>query len=211
MAEWYSHANESARQAKLDPHYVFVQTDGDDSLDDLVFRDNVTIVSVDEPLFQERNWGADRYTHMVNLRNTLLSKVRDISPDLFLSLDSDVLVNPMFLKSSLERDSWDAVGGKVYLSKARKEFLSYAKLSREGALIRPDSDGFFKTDVLMAVKLMRRSAYNTDYKFDKRGEDIGWSLNCKDKGLSLYWNGMFPSKHVFLPEKIGDYDDRVGY
>lgn len=211
MKDWYSYAEQAADRAGVDPHYVFVQTEGDDSLNDLVFTDNVTIVSVDEPLFQERNWGNERYVHMVNLRNTLLEKVREISPDLFLSLDSDILLNPDFLKDSLSRDGWDAVGGKVYLSKSRKEYPSYAKLSKDGNLIRPDADGFFKTDVLMAVKLMKPQAYFTDYKFDKRGEDIGWSINCRDNGLSLFWNGTVPSKHVFLPEKIGDFDERVGY
>lgn len=212
MAEWYAHAEVAAANAHVDPHYVFVQTLGDDSLDDIMFTDNVTIISVDEPLFQDRTWNEERYLHMVNLRNTLLSKVRDISPDLFLSLDSDVLLNPNFLRSSLSFDGWDAVGGKVYLAKNRKEYPSYARLSKtSGTLVRPDAEGFFKTDVLMAVKLMKPDAYNTDYKYDRRGEDIGWSLNCKDKGLSLFWNGTVSSKHVFLPERIGDFDERVGY
>ena len=211
MPYWYDAILKSFSQLDVGLHFVFVQSEDDDSLDDLIFEDNLSIVTVDEDRFVERNWNLNRYQHMVNLRNMLLDKVRSIGPDLFLSIDSDIILNPNFYSSTIKHSEWDAVGGKVYLAKSRKEFPSYAKIASNGNLIRPDAEGFFKVDVLMALKLMKPSAYNVDYCLDKRGEDIGWSLSCRNQGLKLFWNGSVSSKHVILPEQIGVFDERVGY
>lgn len=212
MVQWQQSIFDTFKYQDVDLHFVFVQSENDDSLDDLLFEDNLSIVSVEENPFVQRIWNLDRYQHMVYLRNLLLEKVRQIKPDLFLSIDSDILLNKDFYQSVLDGPkNWDAVGGKVYLSKSRKEFPSYANISSSGNLVRPDTEGFFKVDVLMALKLMKPFAYNIDYCLDKRGEDIGWSLSCKKNGLNLYWNGNVTSKHVFLPDKIGVFDARVGY
>ena len=41
---------------------------------------------------EKRRWGPPRYEHLVSLRNHLLAEVRDIQPDLFLSLDLECVL-----------------------------------------------------------------------------------------------------------------------
>lgn len=89
---------------------------------------------------------------------------------------------------------------------------SYAKFKRDGTgLLRQNASAVFKVDVIMAIKLMKPQAYNVDYAADTRGEDIGWSINCRNEGLKLGWDGRVTNKHVMLPELLEPVDKRVGF
>jgi hypothetical protein len=162
-----------------------------------------------------RFWSNDRYKRMVDLRNRLLKNVRDINPDYFISLDSDILAAPGSIGSSisfLEDQNLNAVASKVYLDKKRRMYPNYSFLPKTGVLRRPDVNySLVDVDVIMAFKIMDKKAYNIDYKLDKRGEDIGWSLACREKGLRLGFNAEITSKHVMNKEMLDCYDERCGY
>lgn len=155
------------------------------------------MVYVDEPPRDDvREWSLLRYEHMTWLRNQLLAKVRDVGPDLFWSVDSDVLVHPQSLRGALEQlELFDAVGSKCYLSKG-KAAPNYGVWGSEGRMFRRDQSYVLRADVLMAVKLMTPPAYNVDYEVHHRGEDIGWSKACRRAGLRFGWDGRFSSIHV---------------
>jgi len=171
-----------------------------------------TIVEPYTGSIREHNWDHARVEYMVYLRNELLKLVRSMEPDYFLSLDSDILVHPKTLVNLLiAADRFDAVGGKAYLHKLSK-IPSYAIMNkRTNNMLRQDHSQLLAVDVIMAIKLMGRKAYNVDYVFDRRGEDIGWSRSAKEKGLTLGYDGRLASKHIMERSMLDSVDKRVGY
>lgn len=160
----------------------------------------------DERPLDLRQWDEKRYRRMVELRNQLLGVVRREAPDLFLSIDSDILLHPDALADMLEQIEEGqrlpalgriAVGGKAYLSQYGVQCPSWANLGREGSINRSDTSGTFRVDVIMAVKLMAPAAYEVDYRLDLQGEDIGWSKAAREARVVLMWTGRSASKHVF--------------
>lgn len=163
----------------------------------------------------KRQWNEQRFHRMVYLRNLLLERVRDMEPDLFLSLDTDILLHRDAIKcmvDTMETFDADAVGGKTYMTMGGRGAPSCARFKRaRQGLMRPDSDGVLKMDVIMAIKLMRESAYSVDYRYHSHGEDIGWSAECRKLGLNIYWDGRVASKHVMEPSRLYEIDRRVGF
>lgn len=217
IAEWYRYAVCAAEVADLDPIFILV---GDQVRDptfpalQAVMRHELVIVDEPEEDRSEdvRDWNHERFRRMVTLRNRLLERVRQLQPDYFLSLDSDILIHPDALSAMKSHtDRWSAVGGKTHMTHRGTNHPSYATLTRMMGLHRPDSDGVFAVDVIMAIKLMTRQAYSVDYEWARQGEDIGWSKACKAGGLKLGWVGTVTSKHVMRPEDLYVVDPRCGY
>lgn len=160
---------------------------------------------------KDHNWNIFKYEYMVDIRNSLLHLVQKIEPDYFLSLDSDILLHPQAVNGMIQIiSSYDAVGSKTYLHRSNK-LPNYAMLNRDGNMLRPEVTGVIPVDVLMAIKLMGKEAYSTPYAVDRRGEDIGWSLNCSRRGLKFVFDGRYPSKHIMEPSQMLSVDRRVGY
>ena len=208
MSAWLARV-EAAVPDEWDLEYLFVGTRNDptrgvikttaDLFDRTVHYVDTAENVKDEPL--DHKWHTAAYEKMVQLRNMLLEEVRNLRPDLFLSLDSDILCHPnqiTNLVDTITRDErgFDAVGGKVFLSpgKAAPSWAYYNEL--KGGLRRSDIDYVTPVDVIMAIKLMAPPAYSVDYKFHRLGEDIGWSLACAEAGLKLAHDGRLASKHI---------------
>lgn len=232
LPEWIEHVRTAFAVAGLEPYWIFALGVGPEGRDDgtglivskLVEEENGLCSAFSEPdaPVTRTNWTRERYEAMVVYRNRLLSLVRTANPDYFLSLDSDILLHPSGLINLLDtaqrthnvrgtQKRFDAVGGKAILSEGSKHMVTYGNLHPQGGIRRQDSDGVFRTQILMAVKLMTPAAYNVDYEFHRHGEDVGWSLACARAGLTLGWDGRVISKHVMRPEHLEKVDPRVGW
>lgn len=160
----------------------------------------------------ERAWTMARYEMMAQLRNELLQSVRYLQPDLFWSLDTDILVAENTLSSAMQSlDRFDAVGTKLYMTPQGRYAPSYGMLPGTGGLRRSDAEGTFPVDVIMASKLMSPKAYAVDYEPHSQGEDIGWSRSARKSGCRLGWDGSTCSKHVMSPEALHICDPRCGF
>jgi len=223
---WFAHVVAACDAAGFDPSnaddvmLVFVG-DRDRDIDTYATILDMVDSGVEVRFWQEqdirgidrREWDPMRYDRMVVLRNRLLGEVRSLAPDLFLSLDSDILLAPDALKSAMEGlDRFDAVGMRTFMTPEGTSVPNWANLNREGGLQRQDHFGmFFGVEILMAAKLMKPAAYAVDYDFHLEGEDIGWSIAARMLGLKLGWDGRTGSKHVLSPEMLDVVDDRVGF
>lgn len=219
LPSWFTHIEKACEVADEKPYYVFV---GDPAQDESTFRaiedgcrfygrdrDILGLEEIYEPY--KRVWNLDRFSHMVRLRNTLLHRVRELEPDHFWSVDSDILVAEETLASALDaRIRFDAVGSRCYMTPKGTFCPSYAMLNG-GGLVRPDSKGCHRVDVIMAVKLMNPEAYNVDYENHRQGEDIGWSIAARKKGVKLGWDGRTVSKHLMTKEALEQVDKRAGF
>jgi len=90
-------------------------------------RPNIEIFEIDTrneiPHFEHkensRTWSISKYSNMVFLRNKLLEKVREINPEYFFSLDSDVLItnsNTINCLVSHIQDGADAVSPLMFMT-----------------------------------------------------------------------------------------------
>lgn len=214
---WFDHIEAACENAEVEPQYVFAgDPERDRSFEVIAKRaPDAAVAFVPNTRGDDtRHWDQVRYAQMVTARNALLGAVRDLDPSFFLSIDSDILLHPDaldLLLSDMEKDDWDAIGSRCFMTVTGHSFPSWGRLSPQGALQRFDSDGYFQVQIIMAIKLMRPSAYNIDYEPHIQGEDIGWSLACERARLKLAWDGRLASKHILEPHLLKHLDPRVGY
>lgn len=216
LDEWREHVIWAAYRAGLaSPTFVFVQGEDEDPIS---WPDTI-VAQMPEPTREDvRSWGSDRFMHMVDLRNKMLGMVRELRPDYFWSLDSDILVHGESLWGMLDtlhrhRRSW-AVGSKLYMTTVGVNYPSYGIWTSKDHRVgfkREDRGGVSKVDVLMASVLMSPKAYGIDYRFHPWGEDAGWSSKVSLSGGELWWDGRYPSKHVMNPDLLKVIDRRVGF
>lgn len=215
IKQYLDHAAESATVAGFEPSFLFVPGHNDSEMLSIIHDSGYECEIWDIQNLREsdrRDWCDRRYHQMVELRNALLARVREIRPKFFLSLDSDILLDPKAITSMMELTAnYDAVGGKTYMTSGGTKCPSYGMITRNGRMRRSESDQVLKVDVVMAIKLMNRAAYHVDYQFHDQGEDIGWSLNCKRKGLLLGWDGRVPNKHLMNQGQLNRVDNRIGW
>jgi len=217
---WFDHVEASAAEAGIDPQFIFV---GDPERDPATFEvigrraPAAMVIAVDDVKPQDnRQWNDRRYRRMVELRNHLLDGVRSIGPDLFLSLDSDILIPPGCIGDLVQhvvpQGGFDAVGGFTHLAEYGEGAPSIGKISKRGKLQRKGlAQGVHTVDVIMAIKLMTPTAYNMDYVHDRDGEDIGWSKNCRKHGVILGYSTNHPAKHLFTRDRLEMEDKRIGW
>ena len=215
LNEWFDYTNKSCANADIEPQYIFV-TDPTD-------EETICIVQNNEPeavleLFEEGSyvgdhvWNPDRYSHMSGLRNMLLRKVRELEPDFFLSLDSDILIHQELVGNLIESSQqYDAVGGRTYMSPSGSWCPSVAQILPGGGLRRDDTDDVRTVMAIMAIKLMKPKAYSVDYEYDLMGEDIGWSKAAKLRGCKLGYDGRVVNKHCMSQNDLSKIDKRCGY
>ena len=216
LSDWFSHTDESCCRAGFSPGYTFVVGADDRDTIDLInscFKSRPTLIlTTAEPEREDkRAWSRERYTHMAVLRNKLFDLVKAWNPDLFLSLDSDILLHPdcvTNLDESMLHRGFDVVGGKTYMTPTGRSAPSYGKLNSLDNILRPDSDGVFRVDVVMAIKLMKRCALNYEYGMHRKGEDLFICEQWRKAGLKLGWDGRLTNKHMLNPSMMGVNDQR---
>lgn len=216
---WLEYVQAAFIEIGVRPQYVFEYGDSDDeTLEMLQLFRYAPLDDVHEKYLQmeeQHDWIDERYIEMAEIRNNLLRKVRAIAPDYFLSLDSDILIAPGVLPNLLEtiqtRDC-EAVGGKLYMQSVGQFCPSYGIFQNQaGSFGRPDGEGVWPCDVIMAMKLMSPAAYNVDYVGHFQGEDVGWSHACRLARVKFYWDGRITSKHIMRPAMLDIIDERCGY
>lgn len=178
-------------------------------------RPNIPIFEIDIrneiPHFEHkenaRMWSISKYSNMVLLRNKLLEKVRQINPDYFFSLDSDVLVsNPNTINYLIAhiQDGADAVSPLMFMTPSDTMYpsvMSWIKEPGEQAY-RKESyplGQYFQSDIIMAAKMMSKKVYQkVDYKIHSQGEDLGWCANAAILNMKL-----FSASYIYAPHIMG--------
>lgn len=223
IPQWLQFAFTACEEARISPEF-FLQLDPRDGESADVFLTTAAALGAEahvhwqeeeDPGERNHNWNAISYQYMTDLRNNLLRHVREIQPEYFLSVDTDILLHPRAVERLFDSiQSYDAVGGKTFMSPYGLRHPSYGHhfIGPNGyVLIREEAPTHvMPVDVIMAIKMMTPEAYNIDYEWHIYGEDIGWCYACKRAGLAIGWDGRCCSKHVMRPELLV-YDERCGF
>jgi len=152
-----------------------------------------------------RMWSMSKYSNMVFLRNKLLQKVREINPEYFFSLDSDVLLtnsNTINYLVSHIQDGADAVSPLMFMTPNDTMYPSIMNWLNEpgGQAYRKEKyplGQYFQSDIIMAAKMMSRKTYQTvDYELHSQGEDLGWCANAAKAGLKLFSASYIYAPHI---------------
>jgi hypothetical protein len=172
----------------------------------------------DIPHFQHipngRQWTLSKYENMVSLRNSLLKKVRELEPDYYFSLDSDILIqNPNTLELLIAhiKSGADAVSPLMFMTPTGDLYPSVMNWRQDQPNkamrnSRYPLGTYFKSDVIMAAKMMSKKVYQgIDYKVHEQGEDLGWCLNARDNGYKLYSASYIYAPHIMSIEMYEDF------
>ena len=152
-----------------------------------------------------RTWSISKYQNMVNLRNSLLSRVRELNPNYFFSLDSDILLtnqNTIQLLIAHVNSGADAVSPLMFMTPVDTMYPSVMNWINEpgGQAFRKESyplGEYFESDVIMAAKMMSKDVYtNVNYSLHSQGEDLGWCGNAAKMGYKLYSASYIYAPHI---------------
>lgn len=176
------------------------------------------IERTDLPHFEHQNngrqWTLSKYHNMINMRNSILNRVREYEPDYYFSLDSDVLIdnpNTIELLASHIKEGADAVSPMMYMTPVGKDFpsvMSWTDESCQKAYRKKNYPigSYFQSDIIMAAKMMSKKTYmNVDYKFHQQGEDLGWSQNAAENNLKLYSASYIYAPHIMNEVHLSEY------
>ncbi len=161
-----------------------------------------------------RQWTLSKYENMVSLRNSLLSSVREIEPDFYFSLDSDILIqNPNTLELLIAhvKSGADAVSPLMFMTPVGDMYPSVMTWADNGTdkarrLLKYPIGTYFKADVIMAAKMMSKNIYQSiDYRVHEQGEDVGWAHNAKLGGFKLFSASYIYSPHIMSKEMYQNF------
>lgn len=153
------------------------------------------------------------YNHLSKIRNKILSTN---SSDYLLSVDSDVLVPPNILVNLLVHKK-DIVSALLYngYEMYPDEYWKYPNiLNIESGKIKHfynwhiknaqilSKSKLYQVDITGAVVLMSKEVTKkTKYSWHIQGEDVAWSLDCKNNGFNLYCDVGVYCQHI-MNEKM---------
>lgn len=218
LPEWFSFI-ESQTVPLSELGFIFELGDNDDETHDMLWEWHTEhpevaifdgVIRLDENHKEHppngRFWRRADYPKMVTLRNNLLERARALEPDLYFSLDSDILLTePATIEILAEIASKPgvAVSPLMYMGPDGKKYPSVMTWAdRPGHLAkRPTSTyplgSLFRADIIMAAKMMAKDVYTeVDYYYHNQGEDLGWSADAAVKGKKLYCASYIYAEHI---------------
>ncbi len=161
-----------------------------------------------------RSWRMGDFSRMAGFRNTLMDRARELQPENYFSLDSDILLtNPRSLEIlSRELVNFNAVNPLIFMSPSSTEHpsvLSWSHKTRPGCetkryLNKYQMGKVFQADVIMGAVMMDPEAYvKSRYITHVAGEDVGWASSMQKNGLTMGCVSYLYCPHVMheeLPE-----------
>ena len=216
---WKDHVD-AAIPSDWNVKFVFVVPEWDiDSIELISTWPNSQIIPSSEIQRDDtRIWGnLDSYNHMTDLRNTILRYVRKSHPDIYLSLDSDILIDSDTIKNMYETMNLfeaNAVGGSTYLDPIDHNCTNVATWKdpvTHQEYRRISTDGVCQVDIIMAIQMMDNLAYNINYEYHNMGEDFGWCVGLQRSKAKIYFDGRAKNKHVMSKDWLDRVDSRVGF
>jgi len=166
------------------------------------FRDDLVHHQHEE---NSRMWTISKYENLVSMRNSLLKRVREISPSYYYSLDSDILLtNPNTINGLIShiQSGADAVSTLMFMTPIGTMYpgvMNWIPTEPSKAYRKEEYQfgGYFQSDIIMAAKMMSKDTYNSvDYKVHQQGEDIGWCDNARGLGKKLYCASYIYTPHI---------------
>jgi hypothetical protein len=204
LPTWFEHLSH-VRDDRA--HFVFAYTPGEDNTLDVIEYEcgqrgySFDIITVTDGTHSaERNWQQKgRIQTMADMRNQLLDFAHRMSPDYYLSLDSDILLPDGAVDSlcwSVKNTEYDAVSPVTWLSHLPEITNAFYRDKHTLRRVKV-MDGLQPADVLCAAICMSREVVeSTSYDHFPRGEDFAWSESAQVAGFKLGIDTRIKAKHI---------------
>jgi hypothetical protein len=226
MSDWFA-AIEKQTVPLSELGFVFELGPDDDETHELLWRWHMNHPEVavfdgtirmtehhDEHPEHGRSWNRGKYEKMATLRNHLLDTVVSMQPDVFFSLDSDILLeSDKTLEILAERAlSGVAVSPLSYMFPSDERYPSVMSwVDRIGGKARRMLDKYpigtnFKAEIIMAAVAMPKHVYETTrYTAHRQGEDLGWSTTATMAGHELWCSSDLYGAHIMHKDMLEPY------
>ena len=208
---WLESVHSQFASAGLEPHIVCLYSESSDETLELLTGAGVEVIYDDEPgrstsEIEGHNWGHfETYDYMSRIRNRLTDHVRNSGADLFLSLDTDIILPPGGLSELVEYSSthpgvvspavnmsWQAVAWNV-MNWTQPDFHLSAAYRAPGV----PSEGH--VEILMAAMLLDRVAMTVcEWRPHVQGEDVGFGQSAREHGVDLWWVPSISCDHHMI-------------
>ena len=219
LPTWLSHIEQVFDAAQWwQPQFVFAYTPSSDDthrvLDGIAYQKTI-LYHREGYHTTKRSWPVQKIETMVAMRNRLLDFAYETKPDVYVSLDSDVLVTSEFIKllNWAYSNKSGAISPLVYLGPGKTTNAFYFRQGRAAHRLPPDLS-LQRVSVICAAKFMGLKLLldqKVRYEPDSRGEDFGWSKSARKYGYQLYWDPAVAFKHVMARDKLHETDARIGW
>jgi len=147
--------------------------------------------------------------HLARVRNDLLQSVRDLNSDYFLSLDSDIIVNPEIINNLISHDK-DIISSIIYNDENHDKTYP----NRYNNIMISCNDSYahyldypqheiFPVDVTGACYLLKNGVYRIiNYDDHPQGEDIAFCKKAKQHGFEIWCDPTTRSNHIMSKESL---------
>lgn len=171
------------------------------------------------PRMERNHVGAEYvYADFAWRRNRLLQMVRKREPDVFISLDSDLLLeDPTTIERLLELLERAPVAAPLtYLHPSGPAGECYNAGFWQGGepgsptrawrrATAQEAHGTIPVDIPMAAVAMRRQVVDTcKYDYHQQGEDMGFAQDLDRLGYGCLWDTDLEVRHVMAAEELGE-------
>lgn len=201
--------------------FCFAVTPGSDDTQTVIQRRvlergaDLAVVSIREGLHaNKRNWGnPERIETLAACRAALDELVRRESPDVFLSVDSDIVLPPNAMDLIAGLDSFDVIAPLVYLGPSTIT-NAFTDDRRHPIKRLPPHTGVRSVDIVCAAKAVSRRVLmdkKVKYGVSSHGEEKPWCRAAQDAGYSLGWDPNVKCKHIMSPDQLDREDARIGW
>jgi hypothetical protein len=205
---WYEGIKAAANGHDI--HVAALYTDSDDQTENRLKEHGVDILYDEEegrPTYQidSHQWLRESYDYMSRLRNRLIEYALEIDAEYFFSVDSDVVLPPGALSALLEwaGGTWTgAIAPSLILTPENTHwgFTAWNAMQWHQRIpnfpVRDYEPATGKVDLIMAAMLLDRTAMECRWSRHDCGEDVGFCMDARDRGVPLWWVREVFCRHI---------------
>ena len=159
-------------------------------------------------------WTLDLMRKMSGLRNMTIRKMLDGGYDYWLSIDTDIVVDPRTLKTLIEADK-DIVS-EIFWTKAPSGFYwCNAWMADQSAGMPEDwkKPGLYRCGMTGALTLVKRRVFEAGVDYTQipnirtalRGEDRHFCVRAACAGFEMWIDSHCPATHLYTREEYNNY------
>ena len=176
---------------------------------------------------RDKRGTADHHRTLALARNQIMAKVNQIGPEVFISWDSDLLIQPGLVETwEIEEEPVPLMTVWTWLNRQKPQTMLHGDPDEEGVrrvqfqepmqatamawcgnkraahLDGSEWDmraaGLWRCDVALGFQMMRPEVYTTTHYVDHPdGEDIPFNWQLERRGIPRYCYGEMPGVHLY--------------
>ena len=159
-------------------------------------------------------WTLDLMWKMGELRNMTIRKMMDGGFDYWLSIDTDIVVDPRTLRTLIEADK-DIVSEIFWTQAPNGRYWCNAWMVDQSAGMPEEwrKPGLYRCGMTGALTLVKRKVFEAGVNYSRipnistalRGEDRHFCVRAACAGFELWIDSHCPAKHLYTRELYNQY------